>query len=52
LVRTLTPQMRIAGLLHHACTSVPIQSALILGAALFPGLLRHAARRTRLPRNC
>jgi flavin-dependent dehydrogenase len=49
LARTLAPQMRLAGLLHHACMSAPVQFALITGAALFPALLRQAANRTRLP---
>jgi flavin-dependent dehydrogenase len=49
LTRTLTPRMRLAGLLHHACMSGPVQSTLIRGAEVFPGLLRHAASRTRLP---
>jgi hypothetical protein len=52
LTRTLAPQMRLAGLLHRACMRAPIQSVLILCAAQFPGLLRHAAQCTRLPRNC
>ena len=51
LTRTLGPPMRLAGLLHHACMSGPLQPAVILGAALFPALLRHAASRTRLPRH-
>jgi flavin-dependent dehydrogenase len=45
----LAPQMRLAGLLHRACLSGPIQSAAVQVAALFPGLLRQAASRTRLP---
>jgi flavin-dependent dehydrogenase len=49
LTRTLTPQMRLAGLIHHACMSGPVQSAIIRGAELFPALLRQAASRTRLP---
>ncbi len=49
LTRTLGSPMRLAGLLHHACMSGPLQPAVILGAALFPALLRHAASRTRLP---
>ncbi|MGD0103149.1 MAG: FAD-dependent oxidoreductase [Rhodopila sp.] len=48
LTRTLAPQMRLAGVLHHACMSGGVQSALIRGAALFPALLRQFARRTRL----
>jgi flavin-dependent dehydrogenase len=49
LARTLAPQMRLAGLLHHACMSAPVQAAVLRAAALFPVLLRHAASRTRLP---
>ena len=49
LTRTLAPQMRLAGLLHRAGMSDPVQSAAIRAATLFPALLRHAARRTRLP---
>jgi menaquinone-9 beta-reductase len=49
LIGTLAPQMRLAGLLHHACMNGTIQSAVIRGAALFPFLLRHASGRTRLP---
>jgi hypothetical protein len=41
--------MRLAGLLHHACMSAPVQAAVLRAAALFPVLLRHAASRTRLP---
>jgi flavin-dependent dehydrogenase len=48
LIRTLAPQMRLAGLLHHACMSAPIQAAAIRTAGLFPSLLRQAAGRTRL----
>jgi flavin-dependent dehydrogenase len=49
LARTLGPQMRLAGLLHRACMSGRVQSSVLLGAALFPALLRYAASRTRLP---
>ena len=49
LARTLRPQMRAAGLLHHACMAGSGQSAIVHAAALFPSLLRHAANRTRLP---
>jgi flavin-dependent dehydrogenase len=49
LGHTLAPQMRLAGLLHHACMSAPVQFAAIRIAELFPALLRQAARRTRLP---
>ena len=47
--RTLTPQMRLASVLHRACMSGPIQSAAVHAAALLPALLRQAASRTRLP---
>jgi flavin-dependent dehydrogenase len=47
--RILAPRMRLAGLLHRACMSGPIQSAAVHAAALFPALLRQAATRTRLP---
>jgi flavin-dependent dehydrogenase len=46
--RTLAPQMRLAGLLHHACMMRPVQAACVYTAAAFPALLRQAARRTRL----
>jgi hypothetical protein len=49
LARTLAPQMRLAGLLHHACMSGPVQGAAIRAASMFPGLLRRAASHTRLP---
>jgi flavin-dependent dehydrogenase len=49
LTRTLASQMRLAGALHHACMSAPVQSSLVRAAALFPGLLRLAACHTRLP---
>jgi menaquinone-9 beta-reductase len=48
LTRTLGPQMRLAGLLHHACMTAPVQAAIIQATAMFPALLRHAASRTRL----
>jgi flavin-dependent dehydrogenase len=48
LTQTLAPQMRLAGLLHHACMSTPVQFAAIGAATLFPAVLRQAARRTRL----
>lgn len=48
LARTLAPQMRLAGVLHHACMRGGVQSALIRGAGLFPALLRQFAQRTRL----
>ena len=49
LGRTLAPQMRLAGVLHRLCMSGAVQAGLIRGAKVFPGLLRHAARRTRVP---
>jgi flavin-dependent dehydrogenase len=49
LAYTVAPQMRLAGLLHHACMSAAVQSAVTRVAALFPGLLRRAACHTRLP---
>jgi flavin-dependent dehydrogenase len=66
LIRTLAPQMRIASLLHRACTSNLMQAAAVTIASAFPPLLRLAATRTRLrapvavnpepgrqsPRNC
>ncbi len=48
LTNTLVRQMRLAGLLHHACISGPIQPTAARAAALFPALLRHAAGRTRV----
>jgi flavin-dependent dehydrogenase len=48
LARELGNQMRLARLLHRACMAGPVQPAVIRGAALFPGLLRHAARGTRI----
>jgi menaquinone-9 beta-reductase len=52
LAGALAPQMRLAFLLHHASMSGLVQAGVIAGAALFPGLLRCAARRTRLPLEC
>lgn len=49
LGRTLAGQMRLAGILHRACLSGPIQSAVVRAAAVFPGALRRAATHTRLP---
>ena len=49
LTRTLAPQMRLAGLLHHACMNSAVQGVAIRAAALFPALLRQAAHRTRVP---
>ena len=48
LARTLRGQMRLAGLLHRAGLFGPLQPATVRGAALFPGLLRAAARGTRI----
>ena len=49
LGRVLAPRMRLAGLLHLACMSGPLQGGLVRGAGVFPGLLRRAASHTRLP---
>ena len=48
LARTLHRQMRLAGLLHHACMTGSVQAAITQAAAWFPALLHHAANRTRL----
>jgi flavin-dependent dehydrogenase len=48
LVRTLAPQMRLAGWLHQASMSGLTQAAATLAASWFPGLLRQAASHTRL----
>ncbi|WP_428492800.1 NAD(P)/FAD-dependent oxidoreductase [Rhodopila sp.] len=48
LARTLRRQMRLAGLLHHACMTGSVQAAITQAAALFPALLHQAANRTRL----
>jgi flavin-dependent dehydrogenase len=48
LARELGGQMRLARLLHGACMFGPLQPAVVRGAALFPGVLREAARGTRL----
>ena len=48
LARILRRQMRLAGLLHHACITGSVQAALTRTAAWFPALLHHAANRTRL----
>ena len=45
---SLAPQMRLALLLHRAGMSRLTQTAAIPLARLFPGLLRHAASRTRV----
>jgi flavin-dependent dehydrogenase len=44
----LAPQMRLAGWLHRGCMSGGVQFALVRGAGVFPGIVRFAARRTRL----
>lgn len=44
----LTPQMRLAGLLHRACMSGTMQPLAVRVAGVFPALLRQAAARTRL----
>jgi flavin-dependent dehydrogenase len=49
LARMLAPQMRLAGWLHHGGLSTLTQSVAIHLLGLFPGLLRQAATRTRLP---
>ncbi len=49
LVRTLAPQMRLAGLLHRAGTNPRAQALAMPALGLFPGLLRWAAAHTRLP---
>ena len=48
LAQELGSQMRLASLLHGACMFGPVQSAVLRGAALFPGLLRRAASATRI----
>nr|WP_294547171.1 FAD-dependent monooxygenase [uncultured Rhodopila sp.] len=48
LLRTLAPQMRLAGWLHHAGMGGLTQAAATLAASWFPGLLRQAANHTRL----
>jgi flavin-dependent dehydrogenase len=49
LARALTPQMRLAGLLHRAATNHLIQAAAIPALRQCPSLLRWSASRTRLP---
>ena len=41
-------QMRLARLLHIVCMSAPMQPVAVRAAACFPGLLRAAARGTRI----
>ncbi len=48
LGRMLGTQMRFAGLLHGAGMLGPVQPLAVMIGRLFPGLLRYAARRTRL----
>jgi flavin-dependent dehydrogenase len=48
LARTLGGQMRLARVLHGAGLCGPLQAATVRGAGLFPGLLRSAARGTRI----
>lgn len=48
LAAALTPQMRLAGLLHTAATTSLIQRAAIQALRHAPGLLRWSASRTRL----
>jgi len=50
LAADLGGQMRLAGLLHRTAMTGAAQAAAIRGAAWFPGLLRQAARGTRLRR--
>jgi flavin-dependent dehydrogenase len=49
LARALSPQMRLAVLLHQAATTGFIQAAAIQALRHAPGLLRWSAARTRLP---
>jgi flavin-dependent dehydrogenase len=50
LLVTLAHQMRLAGWFHAACMNGQVQSALAGVTALFPVILRQAARGTRLPK--
>lgn len=52
LKRTLTPQMRLALMLHRAGLSGPGQMLALPILRQFPGLLQQAALWTRLPRSC
>ncbi len=47
--KALTPQMRLAGLLHRAATTAGLQNAAIQVLRHTPALLRWSAARTRLP---
>jgi menaquinone-9 beta-reductase len=49
LSSALALQMRLAGLLHHGGLNRRTQAVAVPVLRLFPGLLRQAARRTRLP---
>jgi hypothetical protein len=49
LARALTPQMRLAGLLHQTATTPVVQQAALQALRHAPGLLRWCATRTRLP---
>jgi flavin-dependent dehydrogenase len=51
LTRMLAPQMRLAGLLHHACMNGLVQAAVVRAVAMFPALLRRSAIHTRLSSN-
>ena len=47
--RTLRPQMRMAGGLYAMGRTAPGQATLLLGARLWPGLVRRLAAATRVP---
>ncbi len=49
LARALTPQIRLASLLHRTATTPLIQQAAVQALRHAPGLLRWSAARTRLP---
>jgi flavin-dependent dehydrogenase len=51
LGRDLRGQMRLAGVLHSAGTTGLLQAAALRGAEWLPGLLRQAARSTRVRRS-
>ncbi len=46
---TLNRQMRLAHILHRACLSGWLQSAIVRSTALFPGAIAQAGTLTRLP---
>ncbi len=50
LAEDLGGQMRLAGMLHGLAMTGPLQAAGLRAATLFPALLRHAARGTRIRR--